>query len=120
MRSGLIDTTARQTHVEGENKKETSCFLVPTCGDLNIDSSDKPAATPCSVSCTSQFPPHPPSTQGGQLAGQVLGIAYIHFLAFGATYPGPTFGSQCNFQQQDWCDAAVGDRNTSDTGIVAL
>lgn len=53
MRSGLIDTAARQTHVEGENKKETSCFLVPTCGDLNIDSSDKPPATPCSVSCTS-------------------------------------------------------------------
>lgn len=46
MSSGLIDTAARQTHVEGENKKETSCFLVPTCGDLNIESSDKPAATP--------------------------------------------------------------------------
>lgn len=53
MRSGLIDTAARRTHVEGENKKETSCFLVPTCGDLNIDSSDKPAATPRSLSCTS-------------------------------------------------------------------
>lgn len=97
MRSGLRDTAARQTHVEGENKKETSCFLVPTCGYLNIDSSDKPAATPRSVSCTSQSPTHPPSTQGGKLAGQVLGTAHIHFLAYGATHPGSTFGPQCNF-----------------------
>ena len=105
MRSGLIDTAARQTRVEGENKKETSCFLVLTCRDLNIDSSDKPAATPCSVSCTLQSSPHPPSSQGGQLAGQVLGIARIHFLAFGATHSGPAFGPQHNFPAAGlvWC-----------------
>lgn len=77
MRSGLIDMAARQTRMEGENKKESSYFLVPTCGDLNIESSDKPAAAPRSLSCTVQSPPHPPSTQGEQLAGQVLGVALI-------------------------------------------
>lgn len=69
MRSGLIDTAARQTYVEGENKKETSCFLVPTCEYLNIDSSDKPAATPRSVSCTLQSPHTLPALKEGNLQG---------------------------------------------------
>jgi len=83
IRSDFIDTAARQTHMEGENNKETSCFLVPACGDLNIDSSDKPAATPRSVSCTSQSLPHPPGIQGRQLAG--AGNC-TNFLAFGAKH----------------------------------
>lgn len=95
MRSGLIDTAARQTHVDGENK-ETSCFLVPTCGDLNIDSSDRPAATRGSVSHTLRSPPHPPSTQA-LLAGQVLGVSRTQFLAFGVVHPGPSFVPQHNF-----------------------
>lgn len=96
MKSGLIDTAARQTHMERKNKKETSCFLVPTCGNLNIESSDKPAATPHSTNCTAQSPLHPPSTQGGQSSGQVLGIAHLHFIAFGENH-GPALSSQCNF-----------------------
>lgn len=96
MKSGLIDTAARQTHMERKNKKETSCFLVPTCGNLNIESSDKPAATPHSISCTAQSPLHLPSTEGGQPSGQVLGIAHLHFIAFGEN-PGPALSSQCDF-----------------------
>lgn len=117
MRSGLIDTAARQTHMDGENK-EISCFLVPTRGDLNIDSSDRLppllARQPCFAIPTtpSQHSSAPCRAGAGSFLHSIFSVwscTSWTFLCSSAQFPSSRTGVL----------AAVGGRRTSKTRTVA-
>lgn len=114
MKSGLIDTAARQTHMERRNTKETSCFLAPTCRHLNIESSDKLCHSPLhQLRCTI-----PMALTEGNLLGKHWEWLPPFYGIWSTSWT--CLWLSVHSQHQGWCDGAAGVGSFPALGTGAL